>query len=67
MCRHPFYAMICDIDRAINWYTFFGNGGANLHTKFSETYQITLTMFFLSSLTFKRWVMIPLFSRYMLY
>ena len=39
--------MICDIDKAINRYIFFGNGGANLHTKFSETHQITLrTVFF---------------------
>ena len=35
-CRHPCWAVICDIDWAINRYTFFGNGGANLHTKLSE-------------------------------
>ena len=30
----PFCAVICDIDRAITKYTFFGNGCANLHTIF---------------------------------
>ena len=34
--------MICDIDRVINGYTFFGNGGAYLHTKLSEAHQINL-------------------------
>ena len=41
----PFY----DIDRVIN--RFFGNGGANLYAKFSETHQITLKIVLLSFLT----------------
>ena len=36
-CRHNYCAVICDIDRAINKYTFFGNGGANLHTNLFVT------------------------------
>ena len=34
--------LIGPIDLAINRYAFCGSDGANLHTKFSETYQITL-------------------------
>ena len=45
--------MIWDIDQAINRYIFFGNGGANLHTIFSETHQITLKTVLLSSLPSK--------------
>ena len=48
--------MNLDIDRAINRYAFCGNGSANLHTKFSETYQITLKIILMSSLTLKIWV-----------
>ena len=48
--------MNLDIDRAINRYAFCGDGGANLHTKFSETRQITLKIILLSFLTFKIWV-----------
>ena len=33
-----------DIDQAINRYTLFGNGVANLHTNFFETHQVTLKM-----------------------
>ena len=51
-----FGAVSCDIHRAINRYTFFGNGGANLHTKFSETYRITLINVILPSFTLKTWV-----------
>ena len=58
--QNMYSAVICDIDRAITKYIFFGNGGANLHTEFSETHQITLKMVLLSSLT-------PLLYRYLCY
>ena len=48
--------MNLDIDQAINRYAFCGEGGANLHTKFSEIPQITLKMILMSSLTLKIWV-----------
>ena len=47
LCRDLYYCP------AINRYTFFGNGGASLHTKLSETHQITLKIVSFSSLTFK--------------
>ena len=49
--------MNLDIDRAINnRYAFCSDGGANLHTKFSETHQITLKIILMSPLTLKIWV-----------
>ena len=41
---------MCDIDRAITKYTFFGNGGANLHTKYFETRAVTLKIVFFDPL-----------------
>ena len=66
-CIHPFWAVICDIHRAINRYTFFGNGGVNLHTKFYETHQITLKMVLLPSLILKTWVKTTFLYRYLWY